>query len=250
MQVPDFLKLENDSLLFNQDNKELQFYVPEKFFEANSKNAIAEVVGEYISMLGLCVWTIVDSNGKKTPFKTFCFPTMMLCKPTSVEKIKGFQIKPSIPADDFRILHFQKGDEVVSQTRVPQLIENVELFYKLAIITGKLPRTIDYNKIWEIFYENMDLSGNDYGLVAQLFGVITAELCRDPNDINKPFRLTDMKDMNAYNLVSIKLLPKYISPYTALISENFDEAIMSSVMLSDKADKDIPDSPLEKIVTM
>jgi hypothetical protein len=250
MQVPNFLKLENDSLIYNEDNKEFQFFVDEVFFNDNTKEPIARIEGEYVSMLGICNWCIVDSNGKRSEFKPFCFPTVILCKPNSIEKVKEFKINKDSDSSDYRILHFKKGDEVISQTRVPELIENAELFYKLYILTGKLPNTIDYDKLWELFIENLELTGNSYGMMAQLFGIITAELSRDPKDIRRPFRLTNMNSMNNYKSINVKMLPNYISPYTALISENFDESVMSAIMLSDKDDKDIPQSPLEKVITM
>lgn len=248
MQIPNFLKLEGNSLLFNEDNKEFIFYVSELFFDSTSKSAIAEIVGEYVSMIGLCDWAIVDSNGKRSELKPFCFPTMFLCKPYFIEKVKGLKLTNSSEPADYRLLHFKKGDEVVSQTRVPQIIDNVELFYKLAVITAKIPTTIPYDKIWSIFLENMEINGGNYGLNAQLFGIVQAGLCRNPNNIKEPFRYTDMKDMNAYKPVSIKILPKFISPYTAITSENFDEGLMAGILMKDK--KDLPYSPIEKIVTM
>jgi len=79
----------------------------------------------------------------------------------------------------------------------------------------------------------------------QLFGIMQSELCRDPKDLSRPFRLTDMKDMNAYKHVSIKEIPNYISPYVSITSENFDESLMASILIDDK---DIKSTPLEKII--
>jgi hypothetical protein len=56
--------------------------------------------------------------------------------------------------------------------------------------------------------------------------------------------------MYAYKPISIKMTPKYISPYTAIISEGFDEGIMAANILSDKSDKELLNSPLEKIIMM
>jgi hypothetical protein len=57
-----------------------------------------------------------------------------------------------------------------------------------------------------------------------------------------------MKDLHKYTAISIKTVPKYISPYTSLTSENWDDAIRGAVLLSDKVEK-TPESPLEKILT-
>ena len=248
MEVPSFLKLEGEALVFNEDNKEFIFYLPEVFFNSTSKNAIAEIKGEYVSSIGLCNWAIVDSNGKRSELKPFRFPTMFLCKPYEIEKVKGVKLDYDKEPTDYRLLHFRKGDEVVSQIRVPQIIDNVELFFKLAIITAKIPTSIPYDEIWKIFLENMELNGNKYGINAQLFGIVQSEICRDPKDISRPFRYTDMKDMHAYKPISIKMTPKFISPYTSIVSEGWDEGLVSAVLMKDK--EDIPESPLEKIVTM
>lgn len=250
MEVPSFLKLEGEALLFDKENSTFIFYVPENFFNSTSKNAIAEIIGEYVSMIGLCNWDIVDSKGNHSELLPFNFPTMFLCKPYEIEKVKDYKLGKDKEGKDYRLLKFKKGDEVVSQVRVPQIIDNVELFYRLAVITAKIPNTIPYDKGWEIFLENMSLNGSSYGLNNQLFGILWASLCRDPKDLSKPFNSTNMSDMNNYTPLSIKLIPNYISPYTSIISENFDESLRSAILMSDMDEKDIPYSPLEKIVTM
>lgn len=246
MEVPKFLKLEGESLLFNEDNKEFIFYVPENFFDATSKRAVAEIKGDYVSMIGICDWAIIDSKGQRSELKPFCFPTMFLCKPYDIEKVKGLKLDSDREPKDYRLLHFKKGDEVVSQVRVPQIIDNVELFYKLAIITARIPSTIPYDKLWSIFLENMSLNGSSYGLNAQLFGIVIAGICRDPKDITRPFRMTNMNDMHNYKPVPVTLIPNYISPYTSIISQGWDESLASAILMKDK--EDLPYSPLEKIV--
>jgi hypothetical protein len=91
MELPNFLKQDGESLVFNLDNKEFVFYVPENFFNDKTKRPIAEIIGEDVSMIGLCNWAIIDSNGKVGNINNFCFPTMMLCSPYEVEKVKNFK---------------------------------------------------------------------------------------------------------------------------------------------------------------
>ena len=78
----------------------------------------------------------------------------------------------------------------------------------------------------------------------QLFGIIISEICRNYSDESKPFRLSNMNNMNDYRPVSIKTVPNYISPYVSFTSENFDESIMAAMVM----DEDKP-SPLEKVMT-
>ena len=247
MELPKFLSLEGNSLVFNQEDSTFVFYVPETYFSNTSKIPIAEIQGEFVSSIGLFSWDIIDKNGKHSPLKPFNFPTMFLCKPTEIESVKNLQLGQSTPAD-YRLLKFKKGDEVVCQTRVPQLIDNVEIFFKMFIKTAKIPNTIPYNKLWELFLESARLNGFSYNLSVQLFGILIANLCRDPNDISKPFNKTDMKNMYNYKLINITMVPKYISPYTAITSENWDESLRAAILMKDK--ENAPESPLEKIVTM
>jgi hypothetical protein len=248
MNVPYFLKLENNALLFNLDNSEFLFYIDEEFFNDTTKNPIAQIDGEYVTTIGLCNWSIVDNKGKTTKPKLFSFPTMVMCKPYTIEKVKDYKLNETSEPSNYRILRFRKGDEVISQTMVPKLLDNVELFYKLSVISAKIPEGISYDEGWKLFLENMELNGSSYKLSAQLFGILWSAICRDPKDITRPFRYTKMENMNAYKPISIKMVPKFISPYASIVSEGFDESLMSAIMLSDEKEENIKNSPLEKVI--
>lgn len=250
MDIPSFLRVEGDTAYFNLDG-ELVFFIPEEFF-GNTKNQITKVEGSYVSTIGVFDYGIlkpgakVESNmtGKTKPFR---FPTVFLCKPSLIEKGKGIKLVKESEDKEYRILHFKKGDEVISQLHVPQIIDNVQYFFQLMVITGKIPTSISYDVGHEYFPENMLLNGSGYGLHSQLFGILWSELCRDPKDISRPFCMTEMRDMNGYKPVSIKATPNYVSPYVAITSENFDESLRSAILMKDK--EEIPYSPLEKVIT-
>lgn len=243
----NFLSKENNSLVYNKnDGSMFVFYVPENYFSNSTKIPIAEIRGQYVTFIGLCNWAIIDSNGKRGKLMPFTFPTMFMCKPFEIEKVKNIKLDDTEPSD-YRILKFRYKDEIVSQIRVPQMIDNVEMFFKMAIMTAKIPTTVPYDKLWELFMESAALNGFNYNLNIQLFGILIAGICRDPKDISKPFCDTNMNDMTKYKPVNITMVPKFISPYSALTSENWDEAIRASILMKDK---DAPKSPLEKVVTM
>lgn len=240
MAIPYFLKKEGDSLIFNLgDDSYLQFFVPETYF--TTKDAL--IIGEYVNLLGILDYTIYDKNGNNKGLKPFRFPTVFLTIPGKIEKVKDIQLTKYSKRQDYRLLKYYKGDIVVHSTKVPQDIVNVEDFYNL-FTTGKLPTTIKYNELHEYFNESINLNGGDYGVSSQLFGIIVSEMCRDPKDPTKPFRLTKMEDMTAYSAVNIKTLPKFVSPYTSITSENWDEAVVNAVILKERKN-----SPLEKILT-
>ena len=246
MNVPYFLKKEGNSLVYNQDNSTFVFYVPANYFNNTSKVNIAVISGEYVSFIGVCNWAIVDDKGKRSEVRPFTFPTMFLCKPYEIEKVKNLKLD-NTEESDYVLLKFKKGDEVITSTKVPQLIDNVEIFFKMAIITAKIPTSIPYDKLWELYFESAKLNGFSYNMNIQLFGILIASISRDKNNITRPFCATDMKNMNDYMPIDIKLVPKYISPYTAITSENWDESVRAAILMKDK--EDAPLSPLEKIVT-
>ena len=246
MNVPSFLKLEGESLVFNLDDSEFLFYIPAEFFE-NTKNSIAIQDGEYVTSIGICCWAIVDKNGKRGKVNLFNFPTMFMCKPYMIENIKGLKLDEQFDEPgNFVVLHFKKGDQVISQVRVPKLITNSEIFFALMVMKAKIPTSISYDDGWKLFAENAKLNGFNYGLSSQLFGILWASICRDRNNVASPFRFAKSDNPHSYKPISIKIVPKFISPYTSIISEGWDESIQSAILMKDK--KNLPYSPLEKVL--
>jgi hypothetical protein len=116
-------------------------------------------------------------------------------------------------------------------------------------VENKMPPTIPYDKFQDYFVENMALNGKGYGLNMQMFGLMISELCRDPDDLSKPFRLSNKidKGMTGYRQISIINVPKFISPYVSLTSQNWDESLMAAVEMS--ASGNNTETPLERVVT-
>lgn len=247
MRLPAFLKQDGDKLIFKGPG-ELVYYIPEQYF-SNTKTSVGTVVGSYISTIGIFDWALVDTSGKVGKANPFKFPTILLCKPSSTEKVKNLSLNGQ-EERDYRVLHFKEGDEAISDINIPKIIDNVEAIFKAMIyVSNKMPPTIPYDKIHEYLPENMSLNAGGYGLNMQLFGILFSELCRDPNDITQPFRRSEKikHSMFGYKSISIKEKPKFDSPYVALGSENWDEALLAAIDLSNNDDNAV--SPLERIVT-
>lgn len=239
MKVPPFLKQEGDKLLFNTSG-ELVFYIPEKYFDKR----YAIISGEYITTLGIFDYALFDANGKHNGLKTFNLPTVFMTKPREIESKKKLKLTKNSKEQDYRLLKYRKGNEVIVSTKVPEIVDNSEDFFRM-FLYGDLPNTIKYTKVHEYFKKNLNLNGKDYGICMQLFGIVTAEQCRDLNDITKLFRHTDMKDLTAYQFIDIKQAPKYVSPYSAFTSENFDDSIVNAVLNKNTNYS----SPMEKLLT-
>lgn len=242
MSLPAFLKQKGESLYYNGEG-EFIFFVPEEYFDID----VAVIEGEYVRIIGILDYCIARKPGdmlkKVVPFN---FPTMFLTKPGSIEKVKDLKILPNATPANYRLLKYTNNDldQIVMSTKVPEDIANVEDFFRIFVKTGRIPKSIPYDRLYEYFLDSISLNGSNYGISAQLFGLIL-ELCRDPEDISRPFRLskTINESMLGYKTVSIVTLPKYISPYVSISSENWNESIVGAIMNDNHKD-----SPLEKVV--
>lgn len=235
--IPSFLTREGDSLLFNQDGQFI-FYVPEIYFDRKD----AQIKGEYINLLGILDYRIIKKDGSQSEIKRFNFPTVFLCKPSRTEKVKNLKLKEFAEQQDYRLLIFEKGDAVVVSVKVPQNIANVEDFYKI-FLTGKLPTTIPYDKLQNYFVDAMELNGSSYGMSLQMFGIVISEMCRSAKDESVAFRHTKFTDQTSYRAISIKDLPKYISPSSSISSENWDLGVVGAIMNPTDTG-----SPMEKLL--
>ena len=230
-----FFKQIGDTVYFNGDG-ELIYYVPEQYF--SSKNAI--IVGEYVDLIGVISYDVFSSTGKSSGVKLINHPSEFRCKPSLITKEQNYLLKGTNEPTSYRLLHFKKDDELICSTRVVKGIENVERFNSL-FLHAHLPDNIPYNEIHEYIINNAEINKFNYKVSSQLLGIVISKIYRDPKDLSKPYRLTDMK--GPYKAIGIKKIPKYDSPYISITSENADDAI-ANAMLS----KSTKASPLEKVM--
>ena len=246
MAVPEFLKQDGNSLVFKDDG-ELVFYIPEDYFRPDGSLKYAEVAGDYVNSIGFFNYEVFDKNNKsKYGLKLFCFPCMVAMMPSEVEKVKNLVINKKVPEEkDYRLLHFKKDDVVIVNIEAPQDIANTENIFKIFMITGRIPNTIPYDKLHEYLKANFNLNGGDYGITAQMYGIIISETCRDKDNVSIPFRNGKNidKDMHGYKTIPITQNPNYIDPYVSITSQYWAESLMSAVLLDE--DKK---SPLEKVM--
>ena len=196
-----------------------------------------------VFLFGIFSYAIFDKNDKAIgKLRTFKFPISFLTKPDEIEIAKGIVLTSNNKPSDYRILKYHKDGVVVVNYNIAEDAENIQRWYS-AIDTGALPNNLPYDELQNYFLRNVQLTGNKYSVSLQLIGVVISELCRSRKDINLPFRMSGSDDMNNYQWMSIKDIPKGTSPFTALQSEEWDKAVISSITLDTNKD-----SPLEKIM--
>lgn len=232
-----FFKTVNNKVIFSGDG-ELIYYIPEKYFEIKA----AEIVGERTNVIGMFTYAVFDKSGKRLIFKPFNCPTMIECIPNNISKEANYLLEGTKESKTYRLLHFKNGDELICSTKVAVDFAVLEKFVDI-FKGGNLPENIEYNKIQDYILKNAELCKFDYKVSAQVIGMVISEIYRDEKDLSKPFRLADTDDMLAYKAISIEKVPKYTSAFTAVTSDNADEAIAAAMTTKGKGE-----SPLEKIV--
>ncbi len=235
--MASFFKTVGDKVIFSGDG-ELIYYVPEKYFDIKA----AEVIGEKIYVMGMFTYAVFDKSGKKLMVKPFNAPTMIECIPSSVTKEADYHLEGTKESKAYRLLHFKNGDELICSKKIPVDIACLEKFVDI-FKGGNLPENIPYNKIQDYVIKNAELCRFDYKVSTQIIGMVISEIYRYDKDLDKPFRLANTDDMLAYKAIHVEKVPKYTSAFTAITSDNADEAIAASMTTKGKAD-----SPLEKIV--
>lgn len=238
MPLPSYIK-QIDNTVYYKGDGELIYYVPQKYFDLNG---VAIINGEYVELIGVFRYCVFDANGKKGKVRDFKIPTMFKCKPTLIDKVNNFELEGTKGPESYRLLIFRDGSELISETSVTKDIGNVEKFINL-VIRANLPDYIPYDQILDYILLNAEMNGFNYKVSNQIIGMVISELCRNPKDLTQPFRYTKMDDMNNYKAINIAQVPKYISPYTAITSENPDEAVAGALINTSSGQ-----SPLEKVM--
>lgn len=236
--IPDFTRLEGETLYFDKKDHELRMYVPEEY----NNGRLYIQIGSLISLFGVVNYSIFDKSGKNIGLKTLKLPTQFLTEPSEIQKLKQVSLIKNQPVDDYRVLIYRPGDRLIVQNPVKDVV-NAENLFRLFFTTAKFPTTLDYRTLQEFFTINAELNGFSYGITDQLFGVIISEICRNPADESVPFRLSKINDMHNYKPISLNMVPKYVSPFAAITSENWDLAVVNSALTEPGKV-----SPLEKIL--
>lgn len=233
----NFIKQDGEKVLFNAEG-ELIYFVPEKYFDLS----IAYPIGEVIELMGIFPYALFNASGKMVKMGNFKAPTMIQCIPNTMTKETKYHLQGTKGESDYRLLHFKKGDELICNINVANSVDNVEKFVRL-VIRGHLPESIPYDEVYEYFLENASLNGFNYKVSPQIIGVMISEIYRETGNLSKPFRLSSSDSMLAYEAIPITMIPKYTSPYTAITSENADEAVAAALTTSGTGE-----SPLEKVM--
>lgn len=224
-------------------------YIPLDFFDMDIAQ---DYGGEHFECLGLFnVEFFSDSDATKRigKLETLNLPTTINLYPSSSD-IRDIELIKEVGVVRYQVMKFLKG-EPVTDKYIIQNSKAVEGFMNL-IESGKIPRTVPYDKLFGIWTTNMRLNGVAMSDVpSSSREMILAEKYRDKKNPAFRFGIKAGKDpktsMYDYTPASARTLTKYSSTFSGFTFEDFDTMVTNGLNIS-KSGRKQTDSPIEPII--
>ena len=222
-------------------NQYLEIYVPIDYFTGK----IAQDRGISIVTLGL-LYIRSYTGGKEGPLQLLNIPTIIevMVYDTEIDEIKieGKSIQ-------VRVLKYMKDSYIFLQY-IPKGREIAEVFMN-SILSGKLPKTLDYAKIIDIWWKNLEVAGVNFQVPSKILEMIVANIYRSPNDPKLRFGEYYGKQStpNGYNYTTgnVRDVVEGMSTFSGMVFEDISRMITSGINSSMEGEEE-PISPLEKII--
>lgn len=240
-----YLAKKDDKIIFT--GKYMEAYIPDKLF----KKGLNEYMGDEVSIMGIFNFRLGDKDGNidpKSRLYTFNFPSMMMTKPSSVEK-KETEILPGTGVKKYHVLKYYAEDYVMVSRQVIQGIDNVEKFVNL-LLEAALPTSFKYEDILRIFLKNLEINKETAGVSATSFSMIVAESSRYKKDLSIPFRkLIGKGKANQYDyiLANARTVCANNSTFSGMTFEDIDSMTVSAVNKK-RYNRTENESPVEQII--
>lgn len=247
--LSSFIKKEGERFIFTGNYMEA--YIPEFYFQGK----MGEMYGNVINVFGLFNVRCFDAKDKPMKMETLNLPTMILMYPSEIvtDTLQLLDVNGEDDAEETKyvIARFYNGD-VLTHSSLAQDSTNVELF--LSVLTsGKVPNTIPYGKILQVWHENLTINNVRLGVTSAILEIIITETYRNKKTPEETFAKQIGRNPNmseyAYRAANNREISARNSTFSALIFEDMDQMITSSLNISSYKRKESR-SPLEKIIKM
>lgn len=218
-----------------------EIYVPESYF----KDKFAINKGSSVETLGL-LYIRFYNNGTEGPIQLLNIPAtinVMIYDFQHEEiKIHGRTIKVMTLKylKDSYLFHqsIQKGREVA------------ETFLNY-MLSGKLPDTLDYAKLIDIWWKNLEMAGMSFKVPSKVYELIISNIYRNPNNPKQRFgefygKQTSPNGYN-YKTGNVRDVVEGLSTFSGMVFEDISRMITTGINNSIEGVEE-PVSPIEKII--
>lgn len=219
----------------------IEIYIPMEYFN----NRVAVNKGSSIETLGL-VYIRSFKNGNAEPIKLLNLPTEVNLM---VYDFKQESIKINDKLINVLTLQYLKDAYVLHQT-VTKGREVANKFLDM-MLAGKLPRTLNYIDIIDIWWRNIEISGISYKVPSKIFEMIIATIYRNPKNLKQRYGQYYGTQTNPngydYETGNVRNVVKDLSTFSGMVFEDIGNMISNGINNSIE-EIDEPISPLEKII--
>jgi len=241
---------EDNSIIFQSKTFCLDIYIPKKNFD----RSLSEYNGAYIKTLGIFAFDIKQissaEKGKFGIFHTLKFPNIIQFTYSDHFKYEGTLNNGLISSREYEVFRLTDGDIFMDRVVIEQSATAVINFVN-SLHDGQIPETIPYPELINLYLNALDLNHVSLKNPAVVFELILSELCRDKNDLHRPFREAIARQANynqfAYQSINLREIPSLSNTFAALSFEDFDNAAIASINNNNSNMKE-KESPIEKII--
>ena len=146
-------------------------------------------------------------------------------------------------------MEYVKDSYVLHQT-IPKGREIANAFLN-SVLGGKLPKTINYQKLIDIWWKNLEISGISYKVPSKIFEMILASIYRNPNNMKERYGQLYGRQTNPtgtdYATANVRNVVKDLSTFSGMIFEDIGTMITNGINNSANEIEE-PVSPLEKVI--
>lgn len=235
--LSQYFKVVDTKIVFIGD--ELQIFVPSAYLESS----LAEPIGDQFSIFGIL--NVKCKVGGKTEKATLNVPTFNIFYPANTFGDTDEE------GNKVLVMQFFKNDAVMDKATRADMT-NSQLFLQM-ICAGKLPASIPYSKLLEVWDTNLAANNMNYQVASTIKEIILAEMNRTKGKPEQKFSMVSGKnpnyDQHGYEPTSINKVCSMSSTFSAITFENMDEMIITSINMK-RYGKEEKDTPLEKIIKM
>ena len=240
-----FFKYEEDNILFT--GPYMQAYIPSYYLE----KGLTTELGDAISTLGLFNFkTFNDPEGNNpNPIRTFNIPTNIVTYP-SKKSVVELDLYGTGEKDTYVLLEYFTND-VFCPRNVPKDLKAFASFLSI-MIGGKIPKSISYDDIFDIWEKNQDLGAISFNVSDTVKEFVISKIYRNKKNKLETFGAVLGRDPKHspydYVTASPREITKLESTFTGISFENMDE-VLTSAVVGGKENRDENISPMEEILS-
>lgn len=233
-------------LLYAKDGKiycndYMEIYIPMAYFA----DKVATNKGGSIETLGI-LYIREFPGGSPGPIRLLNIPVTIN---VMVYEFRQEVIRlPSGPID-VMTLQYLKDSYVLHQT-VQKGREVAESFLA-TMLNGKLPHTLNYRQIINLWWRNLEISGVSYKVPSKIYEMIIASIYRSPKSRKERYGQYYGKqtDPNGFDYMTgdVRAVVRDLSTFSGMVFEDISTMISNGINNSLTGVEE-PESPLEKII--